>query len=115
MAKKASQSKKETAAKNASGKKADVSILRHPRVTEKAAKASGMSVYVFDVAPTATKNEIAKAFEVAYKHAPLRVHTLIKKPLRRVRRTNTGNQIGFASKVKKAYIYLPKGTSIDVM
>lgn len=115
MAKKAAQSKKVAKEKKASGKKADVSILRHPRVTEKTAHASAMSVYVFEVSPSATKSEIAKAFEGAYKHVPLKVRTLVKKPKSYFKRTAKGSQLGFARRIKKAYIYLPKGTSIDVM
>lgn len=108
MAKKASQPK-------STGKKADISILKHPRVTEKSANANAASVYVFDVAVTATKSEIAKAFEVAYKHTPLRIRTLIRKPKAYTRRTATRVTNGAGKKIKKAYVYLEKGTTIDVM
>ncbi len=114
MAKKAAQSKK-VKEKKATGKKADLSILRNPRVTEKTANASALGVYVFDVAPTATKSEIAKAFEAAYKHVPLTVRTLVKKPKAYFKRTARGGKLGFGKKIKKAYVYLPKGVTIDVM
>ncbi len=119
MAKKAAQSKKgqgkKTAEKKPTGKKADVSILKNPRITEKTAKASAGSVYVFDVAVSATKSEVAKAFEAAYKYVPVKVHTLTKKPKARFRRTAKGNTLGFGKRTKKAYVYLAKGTTIDVM
>ncbi len=115
MAKKVAQSKKKVVEKKASGKKADVLTLRHPRVTEKTAKANAGSVYVFDVALDATKSEIAKAFEVAYKHVPLKVHTLTKKSKAYFRRGAKGNTLGFGKKIKKAYIYLSKGTTIDIV
>lgn len=115
MAKKAAQSKKEAATKKALGKKADTAILKHPRITEKSAIANSASVYVFDVDPKATKSEIAKAFEVAYKHTPIRVHTLIRKPKAYIRRTAKRQTVGSGKLIKKAYVYLPKGTAIDVM
>ena len=117
MAKKAAQPKKEKAVKEkkSSGKKADVSVIFNARVTEKTANASAMSVYVFDVAPSATKSEVAKAFEAIYKHVPLKVHTLIKKPKAYFRRNTKGGTLGFSKKIKKAYVYLPKGTNIEVM
>ena len=113
MAKKATT--KKVPEKKLSGRKADVVLLGRPCITEKAASASTHSVYVFDVVPSATKSEIAKAFEVAYKHAPLKVHTLNQKPKAHFRRTAQGSQVGFGKRGKKAYIYLPKGTSIEVM
>ncbi len=106
---------KKISPKKASGKKADVVVLGRPRITEKAASASTNSVYVFDVAVSATKNEVAKAFEVVYKHVPLKVHTLNQKPKAHFRRTAQGSQVGFGKRTKKAYVYLPKGTSIEVM
>jgi len=115
MAKKAVQSKKKVVEKKATGKKADLGILRHPRVTEKTAKMSAENVYVFDVEVSATKNEVAKAFEAVYKHVPIKVHTLTKKAKAHFRRTAQGSKLGFSKKIKKAYIYLPKGVTIDVM
>ena len=114
MAKKAPQPKK-APAKKATGKSAAMGVIYHPRVTEKSANASAMSVYVFDVAPTATKSEIAKAFEQAYKHVPLKVHTLVKKPKAHYRRSAKGATLGFGKRIKRAYVYLPKGTTIDVL
>jgi ribosomal protein L23 len=108
MAKKSAQPK-------SAGKKADVSIFKNPRITEKSANANANSVYVFDVDVAATKSEIAKAFEVAYKHTPIRVRTLIRKPKAYSRRTATRMTIGSGRKIKKAYVYLAKGTTIDVI
>jgi ribosomal protein L23 len=108
MAKKAVQPKSK-------GLKADIAILKHPRITEKSANANAASVYVFDVAVSATKSEIAKAFEVAYKHTPFKVRTLVRKPKAYSRRTATRIINGAGKKIKKAYVYLEKGTSIDVM
>ena len=105
---------KKTAKQNSG--KADVSILKNPRITEKSANASAFSVYVFDVSVGATKPEVAKAFAQVYKHVPLKVN-IVNIPRRSVfRRTKAGgNQLGFAARGRKAYVYLPKGTTIEVM
>ena len=83
-------------------------------MTEKAANAATMAVYVFDVAPSATKSEIAKAFAMLYKHVPLKVNLVTKKPKSIFRRTAKGGTLGFGKKTKKAYVFLPKGTSIVI-
>jgi ribosomal protein L23 len=113
MATKKTSSKK-ASTKNAVGK-ADTTLLGNPRITEKAASASTHSVYVFSVKPSATKAEIAKAFSALYKHVPLKVHTLNQKPKTYFRRSAKGSTFGVGKRMKKAYVYLPKGTSIEVM
>lgn len=101
---------KKTTTNNVS-KSANVSILRNPRITEKAANAGSFSTYVFDVAVNATKNEIAKAFESVYKAKPIKVNTVSEKRKSFFRR----GVLGFGKKSKKAYIILPKGTTIEIM
>lgn len=96
--------------KNVVSKK-DTSVLRNPRITEKAARAQSHNAYLFDVAPTATKSEIAKAFIKQYTHKPLRVHTVTQKPKSLFRK----GILSFGPRGKKAYIYLPKGKTIDIM
>ncbi len=92
-------------------KKVDTSILKNPRITEKAAKAGAHNAYIFDVAPSATKSEIAKAFVKQYKHKPLQVRTTTQKPRSKFQK----GILSFGPKIKKAYISLPKGKTIDVM
>ena len=102
MAKTTSQSKPRSA---------DVSILKNPRITEKAALANKYNIYLFNVAVHATKSEIAKAFETTYKKKPVRVNTL------NVTRPSYFKQgrLGFGVNTKKAYIFLPKGVTIELM
>lgn len=92
-------------------KGADVTLLKHPRITEKAANLGQFSTYLFDVAVNATKSEIAKAFFATYKHKPLKVNTVSQKPKSYFRR----GVLGFGKRTKKAYIILPKGTTIEIM
>ncbi|HWC57833.1 MAG TPA: 50S ribosomal protein L23 [Candidatus Paceibacterota bacterium] len=102
-------SKKTTTKKNTADRTpAAAPILVRPRITEKAATLGQQSIYLFDVAVTATKNEIAKAFYARYQHKPLKVTTVRKRPKSFFRR----GVLGFGARTKKAYIVLPKGITI---
>lgn len=91
--------------------KAPISVIRKPRITEKAAKLGSMNTYTFDVVFGMTKNEIAKAFFAQYKHKPLKVHTVNVKPKTFWRK----GVLGVARKSKKAYVTVAKGVKIDIM
>ncbi len=86
-------------------------ILKRPRVTEKAALHSKTSAYVFDVAHEATKSEVAKAFQAQYKQKPVKVNMLVMQRKSFFRK----GKLGFGKRAKKAYVYLAKGTTIDIM
>lgn len=91
--------------------KVDTSILKNPRITEKAAKSQAHNAYLFDVAVSTTKSEIVKAFVKQYKHKPVKVNTVNVKPKSHFRK----GILSFGPKIKKAYVYLPKGKTIEVM
>ncbi len=91
--------------------KVDTSILRNPRITEKAAKVQSHNAYLFDVSPSTTKSEIAKAFVKQYKHKPLKINTVMQKPKSSFKK----GILSFGPRGKKAYVYLPKGKTIDIM
>lgn len=99
---------KETTKETKAVEKKDTSILKNARITEKAARAQAQNAYLFDVAVSATKSEIAKAFVKQYKHKPTRVHTVTLKPKSHFRK----GILSFGPKIKKAYVYLPKGKKI---
>lgn len=86
-------------------------ILQRPRITEKAARATTHNTYVFTVATTATKSEIAKAFTAVYKHKPVKVNTVPMASKTVFRR----GKLGSTTSSKKAYITLKKGDSIQIM
>lgn len=92
-------------------KSADVTILKNPRITEKAANLASSSTYIFDVSVDATKNEIIKAFVATYKAVPIKVNTVNEKAKSFFRR----GKLGFGRRSKKAYIILPKGVTIDII
>jgi large subunit ribosomal protein L23 len=87
-------------------------VLRQPRITEKATVASGLGVYVFDVAPNATKPQIKAAVARYYKVTP-RMVRIVSIPEKSVRNMRTG-QRGVTRGGKKAYVYLKKGETITI-
>ena len=103
--------KKTATTKNLKTLGANTALLLNARITEKAAKASDHNCYVFDVAVGATKSEIKKAFILTYKQMPTKVHIVNVKPDYIFRK----NVLGKTARSKKAYIYLPKGVTIEVM
>jgi len=94
----------------ASVKKDVYSVLRAPRITEKAANA-GSNTVVFEVHPDANKNEIANAVEKIFSVKVVGVRTLnFMGKIRRVR-THMGRENGW----KKAYVKLAEGSTIDLV
>jgi ribosomal protein L23 len=85
--------------------------LKRALITEKAANNAQYSIYLFEVAFGATKSEIAKAFKTKYNKAPLKVNTVNNHR----KSTFRGGRLGFGAFTKKAYVFLPKGTSIDII
>jgi large subunit ribosomal protein L23 len=88
------------------------SILRHPRITEKATGGIEHSVYVFDVLPKANKHQIKVAVKHIYNVEPIKIH-VVNVPSKRVRSAKTGMK-GVKSGGKKAYVYLKRGDSITL-
>lgn len=88
-------------------------VLLQPRITEKATMATGMNVYVFDIAPTASKQQVKSAVERVYKVRP-RMVRVVRIPTKTVRNMRTG-QVGTKQGGKKAYVYLKQGETITIM
>ena len=82
-----------------------------PRITEKAALLTDLRVYTFDVTPDANKRDIARAVTAQYKVVPARVHVSKIASKRVVRR----GHVGVKSGGKKAYVYLKKGDTIEII
>ena len=86
-------------------------ILRRPIISEKAAKLSESNGIVFEVAMSATKEEVAKAVEVLYNIKPTKVNIVITKgKVKSFRGRSTGTQ----RSVKKAYVSLPADAKLDL-
>jgi large subunit ribosomal protein L23 len=93
--------------------KHNVHILLEPRITEKGAYLSAIGAYVFNVATTATKPDIKAAIKRIYNVTPRKV-TTVSVPSKVVATRGT-NRKGATAHGKKAYIYLKKGETIDII
>jgi large subunit ribosomal protein L23 len=86
-------------------------VLKNPRITEKATMNTENRVYTFDVDPRANKKQIARAVEMIYKVTPVKVH--ISKIARKTTRNPRTGVMGVKGGGKKAMVYLKKGDSIS--
>lgn len=83
--------------------------MRAPHITEKATLLSEKNQFVFKVASDATKPEIKAAIEALFNVKVTGVNTLVTKgKTKRVR-----GRAGVRSDVKKAFVTLAEGQSID--
>ena len=89
---------------------AQYDLIRKPIITEKATMASEHGAVVFEVAMDATKPEIKKAIESLFNVKVKAVNTTITKG--KVKRFR--GRPGKRRDVKKAYVTLVEGSTIDV-
>ena len=89
---------------------AQYDLIRRPIITEKATLASEGGAVVFEVAMEATKPEIKKAVEALFNVKVKAVNTTITKG--KVKRFR--GRPGTRRDVKKAYVTLVEGSTIDV-
>jgi large subunit ribosomal protein L23 len=85
-------------------------IIRTPVITEKATMLTERNQVVFRVATDASKPEIKKAVETLFGVKVLGVNTLIQKG----KTKRFKGRPGVRSDVKKAYVQLAEGQSIDL-
>lgn len=105
---------KTSAAMAASGTERDLaSVLEKPRITEKAMRHGNQNVYTFVVRRDATKHEVKRAVREIFNVTPVKVNIVNKAPRqhlsRRLGRTVTEKGM------KKAYVYLKDGDSINLI
>ena len=85
-------------------------VIRKPIITEKTTMASEAGAVVFEVAIAATKPQIKEAVEALFGVKVKAVNTTITKgKTKRFR-----GQLGKRKDVKKAYVTLEEGNTIDV-
>jgi len=88
-------------------------VIVAPRITEKAVGLSEQNVYTFVVRGNATKFAVRDAIKALYNVTPVKVNIVNKKAAKRVK--------GFSGKtvhnkgMKKAYVYLKKGDTINLV
>ena len=85
-------------------------LLRRPIITEKATNASENGAVVFEVSMKASKSDIKKAVEELFKVKVKGVNTLIAKG--KIKRFK--GRMGRRKNIKKAYVMLEDGNTIDV-
>ena len=85
-------------------------VIRKPVITEKATMASEQNAVVFEVAMEANKPMIKEAVEALFGVKVKAVNTTITKG--KVKRFR--GQLGTRKDVKKAYVTLEEGNTIDV-
>lgn len=87
-------------------------VIINPRVTEKAVGLSEKNVYTFVVAQTATKYQVRDAVKALYSVTPVKVNIVNKKPAKRLQ--GSKNRMIHVPGMKKAYVYLKKGDTINL-
>lgn len=86
-------------------------VLKRPHITEKATVSSEKSVYVFEIDARATKSAVLKAFTEKYNKTPVKISTVTIHAKKVFVRGKVGKKAGY----KKAYIYLKKGETLEVL
>lgn len=111
MAKKATTKKVEKKVADPKANYGLQDVIISPRITEKGGVLAEVNAYVFNVAPKATKVHIAKAVQTLYGVTPTKVAIITIKSKKTVARGKRGTKGGG----KKAYVYLKKGDTIQLV
>ena len=88
-------------------------VLVRPVVTEKAVTQHDARVYTFIVAKAATKFSVSDAITALYKVTPVKVNIVNKVPRTQMSRSR-GKAVSHSG-YKKAYVYLKKGDTINLV
>ena len=88
-------------------------VIVRPWITEKTVSMSEQNVYTFEVARTATKFLVKDAITALYNVTPVKVNIVNKKPAERM--VGSRNRTKHVAGVKKAYVYLKKGDTINIV
>ena len=88
-------------------------VLMNPRLTEKSVMMGERNVYTFQVRKDANKHQVRNAVKALYNVTPVKVNIVNKKPAKRLQgaRGKMVHVPGF----KKAYVYLKKGDTINLV
>ena len=89
------------------------SVIEGLRITEKSVKLGDNNVYTFRVRQGATKFQIRDAVIALYAVTPVKVNTVNKKPAKRL--SGSKNRMVKVPGMKKAYVYLKKGDTINLV
>lgn len=87
-------------------------VIAKPRITEKAVGKGEQNVYTFVVHKDATKHDVRDAIRELFKVTPVKVNIVNKTPRTRMQRSR-GRRVSEKG-MKKAYVYLRKGDTIEL-
>ena len=88
-------------------------IILRPVITEKAALVGDRNVYVFFIGPRATKIDVRDAVRKLWNVVPTRINIVNREPRTTMSRAR-GRRVTVPG-MKKAYVYLKKGDTIDLV
>ena len=88
-------------------------VIIAPRITEKAIGQNDKSVYTFEVRRDATKYQVRDAIKSIYNVTPVKVNIVNKKPAKRFVGSRGKNK--HVKGMKKAYVYLKQGETINLV
>ncbi len=88
-------------------------VIVAPRVTEKAIGQNDKGVYTFVVRSNATKYQVRDAVKSLYNVTPVKVNIVNKKPAKRF--VGSRGRAKHVKGMKKAYVYLKKGETINLV
>lgn len=89
------------------------SVIRRPRITEKATNSAEKGTYVFEVNIDATKIDIAEAVKILFKVTPVKINVVRMKSQNIIKRSRGVK--GKSKNYKKAYVFLKKGDKIELI
>ena len=86
-------------------------VLRRPIVSEKAVKLSEGNAVAFEIAASATKQDVARAVQAIYNVKPTKINiVVVKGKVKQFRGRSSGTQ----RTVKKAYVSLPADAKLEL-
>jgi large subunit ribosomal protein L23 len=88
-------------------------ILLRPHLSEKSLLKGEHHVYVFEVARDATKHAVSQAVAAAYRKEPVKIR-IVNMPGKSVSLRIKGSG-GRKGRMKKAYVYLKKGDTLQLI
>jgi large subunit ribosomal protein L23 len=88
-------------------------VIVGPRITEKSVAQGDRNVYTFTIARSATKFQVRDAIKALYSVTPMKVNIVNKLPAHRL--SGSKNRMVKVPGYKKAYVYLKKGDTINLV
>ncbi len=88
-------------------------VIKGPRITEKSVAQGDKNVYTFTIDRSATKFLVRDAIKALYGVTPVKVNIVNKAPALRL--SGSKNRMVKESGMKKAYVYLKKGDTINLV